>query len=483
MAKQKTTKKKARNAKAKSQPTTLAQDLVAEHAVIKERMEQAAEQASILFADLVGSTAFKEGREPLEALAKPHLHNKIICGIVKQSEYAGRVIKSLGDGVMVMFDGEGCERRAISAGLAILEKFRNSNDAPKGKDADAAILTAIGIHTGPVWTFKFPESTVEDPQGTTVDVAARLCALAEAEQLLCTEEETFQKAGGKEKFKKVGKPGCRFLKGLATRLSIRMVLPDAEGWNPARVPVSGYRPPILDKRKEQLDVACALFLKGDPKSLSEAYDAFARIVENDPNSVQAHLGLSRILLTLGAADLEVAKACEALRQHLAFAAEGNPNYYRVWLLVGLARLMKFKHHSRDVKDLDQAIEHSETARALARQDLDVAGVLDCKIQLARLLLARAQQAGMDDGADDLSRAGRLCSEAMPIFSGHMERTERAYALTDIRIRVAQGKDLEQLGQRLRAMLGEDDENPDPEVHIALAELLTKRKRLPKAITA
>ncbi len=483
-AKKRTAKKSSAESPTAKKPTQTprkAQDLVRERAELEKRMQEAATHASILFADMVGSTAFKTQNEALVALEKPDTHHQAVCKVVQKDQHGGKVIKSMGDGIMVMFDGENCERRAIAAGLEVLTTLRECNKGRTAKKDDAAILTRIGIDSGPVWTFSFPQSFMDDPQGTTVDVAARLCALAEAEQLLCTEEETFKLAGGQETFNNVGKPGRRFLKGVPDRLCIRMVLPDAEGWNPERVPVSGYRPPILETRKKELDDACALFVKGDRKSLSDAYKAFASIVEDDPNSVEAHLGLSRILLTLDTEDLEVAKACRSLREHLAFATQGQPNYYGVWLLVGLARLMRFKHHSRDVKDLDEAIKHTETARALASQGLDVAGILDCKIQLARLLLARAQRAGTDDGADDLSRAGLLCTEAMPIFSGHMERTERAYALTDIRIRVAQGKDLEDLEQRLKAMLQDDDDNPD--VHSALAELLTKRKRLPKAITA
>ena len=144
--------KKARKADPKTRP----QQLVEKHTELKDLIQKAAKHASVLFADMVGSTAFKEDREALEALEKPYQHHLAVCKIVKEGPDCDRVIKSLGDGVMVMFEGDGCERRAITTGLAILESLRRRNGAKKPKDSDASILTRIGIHTGPVWTFRFP---------------------------------------------------------------------------------------------------------------------------------------------------------------------------------------------------------------------------------------------------------------------------------------------------------------------------------------
>ncbi len=476
--------KKARKAARKTRP----QQLVEKHTELKDLIEKAARHASVLFADMGGSTAFKKDREALDALEKPYQHHLTICAIVKQKPYAGKVIKSMGDGVMVMFDGEACEQRAVDAGLAILREFRKKNTARRNKDkdknGDADILTRIGIHSGPVWTFRFPESPMEDPQGTTVDVAARLCSLADDEQLLCTEQETFQAAGGELVFKNAGRASRRFLKGLTDRLCIRMALPVGDEWHPSHVPLSGHRRPIRPQLKKQLDKACTLFLKGDAESLARAYEAFALIVEDDPQSFEGRFGLSSVLLSSDATRLRIAEECEALRDHLAAATQSHPKYYRVWLLVGLARLRHFELHGGDLGDLDKAIEHTETAVALASLDLDVPGILEGKMQLAHLLLTRAKEAGPDGGTSDLATAAKLCWEAKPIHDGHRERADLEYTLIDCRIRVAQAVEASQLEDvegRLLATL--DNAKGNPDVHSALAELYTKRKTLASGNTA
>ena len=471
--------RRKRNA-GQASPNNETEQILKKHIELKKLIKKAAKHASVLFADMVGSTAFKEDHEALDALEKPYQHHLAVCEIVEQKQHGGQVIKSLGDGVMVMFVGEECERRAVTAGLEVLEALRKRNDAQKPKNADASIQTRIGIHSGPVWTLMFPQSKVEDPQGTTVDVAARLCALARAEQLLCTEEETLQKAGGEEIFKNAGKAGKRFLKGVADRL--RMVLPEGEGWNPTDVPISGYRPPPRPGLKEQLDKACDLFLMGG-KHLDKAYAAFNKIADADPDSFEARFALSSIMLMSDAVRLGIHEECERLRRHLAVATQGNPRYFRVWLLVGLARLRRFELHGRHADDLELAFEHTEAALALASQDLDVPGIVECRMQLAGLLLTRAQRACPDEGAADLAAATKLCTDVKPILDGHLERNRLQYIATEGRIRMEQATKHEELNKIEEAFNSAIKENgKSPAIMHAIADLWSKREVLPETGT-
>jgi class 3 adenylate cyclase len=327
--------------------------LLRKHDEIKKQMDDAAKSACILFADLVGSTEYKAQRGPLNGLAKTDKHHELACACIKL--HKGKVVKSLGDGIMGMFIGTHAERQALRAGLALLERVRVTNEEelpPEASDEDA-IETAIGIHHGDVWMFSFPESKVEDPQGTTVDIAARLCALAGPQQLICT-EETFQAAGANKQFSNAGCPCPRFVKGIPEALDVRMVLPVGDSRKCVRVPVSGHRRPIRSEHKEKLEYARQLFLKKDPESQKEAYDTFSEIVEKEPGNYDANCGLAELILQRKRGGLEELKEAE---KHLCVAVQNQPRYFRVRLLMGWASFKKYEEHG-DPDDLDRAVKQT-----------------------------------------------------------------------------------------------------------------------------
>ena len=142
--------------------------------------------AVILFADLVGSTEFKRHHPPLDGLAKTALHNAVATDTI--DEYGGTVSKYLGDGVLGMFEGDRSAAQAIRAATAIILGIEKANEDQAWTDFPKSISTRIGIHCGPVWMFRFPQATTDDPQGTVVDVAARLADLADAQQIVGTDK-------------------------------------------------------------------------------------------------------------------------------------------------------------------------------------------------------------------------------------------------------------------------------------------------------
>ena len=70
--------------------------------------------ASILFADLVGSTEFKRRQSVRDGLAKVVRHNEVVRNCVRS--FDGSVVKYIGDGVMAKFEGKQHEFRTIQAG-------------------------------------------------------------------------------------------------------------------------------------------------------------------------------------------------------------------------------------------------------------------------------------------------------------------------------------------------------------------------------
>jgi class 3 adenylate cyclase len=130
------------------------------------------ETATVVFTDLVGSTAVRSaiGDERGEALRRVHdtLTNDAI------GAYGGRVVKSLGDGFMTVF---GSASDAIHAATAIQRSFdrhnRNARDEPE-------MHVRVGIAVGDV------TSEDEDYHGMPVVQAARLCGKCEPDEILAT---------------------------------------------------------------------------------------------------------------------------------------------------------------------------------------------------------------------------------------------------------------------------------------------------------
>ncbi len=138
-------------------------------------------QITVMFCDLVGSTALAEQLDPEDLRRLLQAYQKA-CGDVMDS-YAGHVAQYLGDGLMVYFgwpvahedDGE----RAVKAAIETVE-------AVKAVPAPAPLQVRIGIATGPVVVGE-TTSDATMPKlavGETPNLAARLQGLAAADEIV-----------------------------------------------------------------------------------------------------------------------------------------------------------------------------------------------------------------------------------------------------------------------------------------------------------
>lgn len=126
-------------------------------------------QATVVFTDLHGSTAVFEALG--NALATQTVTN-ITASIARQCELGnGRVVKTLGDGVMVLFpDG-------TSAVKAVVEVQRAHFKSMLRMPAHMAMPIRVGLASGDV------EMVSGDCYGDAVNVAARLCDLCGPSQI------------------------------------------------------------------------------------------------------------------------------------------------------------------------------------------------------------------------------------------------------------------------------------------------------------
>jgi len=130
---------------------------------------------TFLFTDLKGSTELYERVGDLVAFDLVKAHFRVLNEIVASE--AGAVVKTIGDAVMATFPTPG---RALSAALRMREAMRHLNDGHRRED----LLLKIGIHEGPCLAVVLNDR--QDYFGTTVNIAARVQALADSRTILAT---------------------------------------------------------------------------------------------------------------------------------------------------------------------------------------------------------------------------------------------------------------------------------------------------------
>jgi class 3 adenylate cyclase/predicted ATPase len=138
-------------------------------------------QLTVMFCDLVGSTALSEKLDPEEL--RSLLHNyRTVCGEVI-ARYEGFVARYVGDGILTYFGWpkahEEDAERALRAALEIIQTVKRASSSE-------ILSVRIGIATGPVVVGE--QAGVGDQSklaiGSTPNLAARLQGLAGADQIV-----------------------------------------------------------------------------------------------------------------------------------------------------------------------------------------------------------------------------------------------------------------------------------------------------------
>jgi class 3 adenylate cyclase/predicted ATPase len=190
-----------------SAPTPLSDALVAIDKAAKDTAER--RQVTVMFSDLVGSTALSARMDPEDLRAVISAYQKCVAEAVRR--FGGFVAKYMGDGVLVYFGypqaHEDDAERAVRAGLQLMA-------AVTALKSSVLLQTRVGIATGLVVVGDLigsGEAQEHGIVGETPNLAARLQGIAEPNMVVIA-EGTRRLLGNLFEFEDLG---VKNLKGIA----------------------------------------------------------------------------------------------------------------------------------------------------------------------------------------------------------------------------------------------------------------------------
>ncbi len=168
---------------------------------------------TVLFTDLQASTLMYERVGDLKALDIVRRHFEVLEAVV--AKHRGAVVKTIGDAVMAVF------AEADQAMLSAAEMIDNVRRAvAHGED----LVLKIGLHCGSCVAIQ--SNNQMDYFGRTVNIAARVQALADGGEIVCT-DEIWGQPGVEDVVRSRGLSVKReqpLLKGIADRFPVRRIV-------------------------------------------------------------------------------------------------------------------------------------------------------------------------------------------------------------------------------------------------------------------
>ena len=156
----------------------------------KPQSQQSAPKiVTVLFTDMVGSTDMTQAQGDQAAQTVVRRHNTIVRAALAQ--YSGKEVKHTGDGIMASFVSAS---NGVEAAVAIQKAVASHN----AKHPDQGLHLRIGMNAGE------PIEEEDDLFGTTVQLAARVCAKADTDQVFCTNVVRELSSGKKIDFTSLG---------------------------------------------------------------------------------------------------------------------------------------------------------------------------------------------------------------------------------------------------------------------------------------
>ena len=252
-------------------------------------------QVTVMFSDLVGSTALSARMDPEDLREVISAYQNVVAETVRR--FDGFVAKYMGDGVLVYFGypqaHEDDAERAVRAGLELIA-------AVTALESRAPLQTRVGIATGLVVVGDLIGSGDTQERsivGETPNLAARLQAIAEPNTVVIA-ESTRKLLGNLFELEDLG---ARDLKGIARPVRAWAVL----------------RPSRVESRFEALHATGLTALVGREEELELLLRRWSR----------AKTGEGQVVLLSGEAGIGKSRLTAALLEHLATEPHTRLRYF------------------------------------------------------------------------------------------------------------------------------------------------------------
>jgi class 3 adenylate cyclase/predicted ATPase len=252
-------------------------------------------QVTVMFSDLVGSTALSARMDPEDLREVISAYQKSVAGVV--CRFGGFVAKYLGDGVLVYFGypeaHEDDAERAVRAGLELIAAVRALKTM-------ASLQTRVGVATGLVVVGDLIGSGSAQEQaivGETPNLAARLQGIAEPNTLVIS-EITRRLLGNLFELEDLG---AKDLKGIA---------------GPVRAWVA-LRPAVVESRFDALHASGLTALVGRKEETELLLRRWSR----------AKRGEGQVVLLSGEAGIGKSRLTAALLEHVASEPHTRLRYF------------------------------------------------------------------------------------------------------------------------------------------------------------
>ena len=210
-------------------------------------------QLTVMFCDLVGSTALSEQLDPEELREVVQAYHETCAGAI--TRYAGYTAQHLGDGLLVYFGypvaHEDEAARAVRTSLEILAGLHllNARLKPALKvPLPHPIQVRIGIHTGLVVIGEIGRSEKREllALGETPNLAARLQGVAKPDTVVLS-AATQHLIQGLFEYQELGP---QELKGLSTAVSVYQVVRESAAQSRFEVAVGAGLTPLVGREEE-----------------------------------------------------------------------------------------------------------------------------------------------------------------------------------------------------------------------------------------
>jgi TOMM system kinase/cyclase fusion protein len=206
-------------------------------------------QLTVLFCDVVGSTALAGRLDPEDLREVIQAFQQTCAEVIQRFE--GYIAQYLGDGLLVYFGypqaHEDDAQRAVRTGLEMVEAIRTLNTR---LERDKAIQLAIrlGIHTGVVVVGEMGGGDRREQLalGDTPNVAARIQAIAVPNTVLIS-AATRRLVGGFFAYEDVG---SHLLKGVSQPIALHRVLQESGAQSRVEITSPGGLPPLIGREAE-----------------------------------------------------------------------------------------------------------------------------------------------------------------------------------------------------------------------------------------